>query len=205
MPASPLVIYKPYILAIILTFYSPIIVAIIVFSMSFIFQNPKGIIYLLWIIVFTWFRSLGYEMAGATENSKDANDVCNMVQYSKYGNSTFSMFFIAFSMVYICGPMFLNKSINWWVLSGFLFYLFLDIGIRVSLLCTQSMTFIMLNIILGVVSGIIALTAMYSAKLYNYIFFNESSSDIDVCSMPTKQTFRCKVYKNGTLVGTTNA
>jgi hypothetical protein len=202
-PSTPLLIYQPFNLAVLLTFYSPIIVALSVFSMSFIFQNFKGIIYLLWLIVFTWFRSLGFELTGGKPMESKGN-LCTMVQYSKYGNATFSMFFIAFTFVYICGPMILNKDVNYWVLSAFLFYMFLDIGIHVKMGCT-TYTYVFLDVILGIVSGIIALTSMYGAKLYNYIFFNESSSTKDVCSMPTKQTFKCKLYKNGELVGSTNA
>jgi hypothetical protein len=199
---TPLLVYQPYNLAVLLTFYSPIIVAISVFSLSFIFQNFKGIIYLLWLVIFTWFRSLGYELSGGAPNVSSPGDLCSMVQYSKFGNSTFSMFFIAFTMAYICGPMILNKDVNYWVLSGFLFYLLLDIGIRVNMGCTKY-TYVLLDTVLGLVAGIIALTAMYGTKMYNYIFFNESSSTKDMCSMPSKQTFKCKLYKNGELVGST--
>ena len=200
---KPLLMYQPYNLTVLFTFYSPLIVALSVFSMSFIFQNFKGIIYLLWLVVFCWFRSLGYELMGAQPNTGSGDDLCTMVQYSQYGNSTFSMFFIAFTMAYICGPMILNKDINYWILSAFLFYFFLDIAIRIKMGCT-TLTYVFLDSILGLVAAIIALVAMYGSKLYNYIFFNETSSTKDVCSMPSKQTFKCSVYKNGELIGSTN-
>jgi len=199
----PLLMYQPYNLAILFTIYSPVIVALSVFSMSFIFQNFKGIIYLIWLIVFTWFRSLGYELSGGQPNISK-NTLCTMIQYSKYGNATFSMFFIAFTMTYICGPMILNNDINYWLLSAFLFYLFLDISIRAKLGCVTQ-TYIFLDVVLGLFAGIVALISMYSTKLYNYIFFNETSSNKEICSMPSKQTFKCKLYKNGQLVGNTNA
>jgi hypothetical protein len=97
----------------------------------------------------------------------------------------------------------MNKEVNYWVLSAFLFYLFLDIGIRRFYGCIQ-LTYVLLNIAMGVLAGIGALFAMYSAKMYNYVFFNETSSGKDMCSMPTKQTFKCAVYKNGQLVGSAN-
>jgi hypothetical protein len=203
IPNKPLFIYQPQILAVMLVFYSPIIVALLVFSMSFIFQNFKGIIYLMWIIIFSWVRSF---LPFSIGQSKDVNELCNMVQYSSnanFGNSTFSMFFITFTMVYICGPMIMNKEVNYWILSAFLFYLFLDIGIRRFYGCIQ-LTYVLLNIAMGVLAGIGALFAMYSAKMYNYVFFNETSSSKDMCSMPTKQTFKCAVYKNGQLVGSAN-
>jgi hypothetical protein len=202
MPASdiPLIIYQPFNLAVLLTFYSPLIVALTVFSMSFIFQNFKGIIYLLWIIIFSWFRGLFFSV---NPSGPVPGDLCSMVQYTRYGNSTFSMFFIAFTMVYICGPMILNKETNFWILSAFLFYLLLDIGVRVRLTKCTKFTYAAFDTVFGVAAGIAALSAMYGAKLYNYVFFNETSSTKDMCSMPSKQTFKCAVYKGGELVGST--
>jgi hypothetical protein len=209
-PNKPLLIYQPQILAVMLVFYSPIFVALLVFSMSFIFQNFKGIVYLLWIIIFSWARTIipssdnppSYE---EVTNSGEINEICNMVLYSSnsnFGNSTFSMFFITFTMVYICGPMFVNKEINYWVLAAFLFYLVFDVMVRFYFGCINKLG-AFLNIIMGLVAGGLTLTAMYAAKISNYLFFNEISSSKEICSMPSKQTFKCAVYKNGQLVGNT--
>ena len=34
-----------------------------------------------------------------------------------------------------------------------------------------------------------------------YLFFNEVSSNKDICYQPSEQTFKCNVYKDGELVG----
>jgi hypothetical protein len=208
VPNTPLLIYQPQILAVMLVFYSPIIVALIVFSMSFIFQNFKGIIYLLWVIIFSWMRSvIPMPDTEVSQTSQVPRDICNIIKYSSnsnFGNATFSAFFITFTMVYMCGPMVMNKEMNYWVLSAFLFYLFLDIGIRSYFDCVKY-AYVFLDIVLGFTAGLLALTAMYGAKLYNYVFFNETSSSKEMCSMPSKQTFKCAVYKNGQLVGSTTA
>ena len=217
MQDKPLLIYQPQVLAVMLVFYSPIIVALIVFSMSFIFQNFKGIIYLLWVIIFSWARSIipmsdpskDKSENGVGTTSTVQNDICDAVSYSIYsnfGNRTFSMFFISFTMTYLCGPMIMNKEINFWILAAFLFYLIFDIGVRSYFGCLKnSYAYVVLNIVMGIAAGVLAIFAMYSTKLYNYVFFNETSSTKDVCSMPSKQTFKCAVYKNGQLVGNTTA
>ena len=46
---------------------------------------------------------------------------------------------------------------------------------------------------------------MYSYGASKYLFFNEVSSDKEMCSMPTKQKFKCAVYKNGELIGNTTS
>jgi len=194
---------QPFNLTVFLTFFSPIIVAIIILSMSFIFQNFKGFGYLIWLIVFSWLRNFGYELTGA-KPYEQKGDLCTMIEYSKYANSGFSIFFIAFSLVYVCAPMFVNKEINYWILSPFLFYLFLDISMRYSMKCITQVTDILLNLLIGLSCGISAIITMYTVNLSNCLFFNETSSTKDICSMPTKQTFRCNVYKGGELIGSTN-
>jgi hypothetical protein len=42
---------------------------------------------------------------------------------------------------------------------------------------------------------------MYGSKFNNYLYINEINTNKEVCSMPTKQQFKCSVYKNGELVG----
>jgi hypothetical protein len=203
---SPLLLYQPYTLALWLTFYSPIIVALCVTSMSFYSQNFKGFVYLAWLLIFTWFRSLLYEVTGSsqTTTSETTANICNIVQYSQYGNSGFSVYFIAFTIVYICTPMFMNQEMNYFVLSGILFYLLLNTWIRSSKQCFMNMTDIFLNLVGGLFTGAIAVSIMYTANVSKYLFFNELSSNKEVCSQPKKQTFRCAVYKNGEVIGTVN-
>jgi hypothetical protein len=58
-----------------------------------------------------------------------------------------------------------------------------------------------LNILMGLVSAATIVILMYSGGSGNYLFYNETtSSNTQVCSMPSKQTFKCQVYKNGELV-----
>jgi hypothetical protein len=42
---------------------------------------------------------------------------------------------------------------------------------------------------------------MYGSNLKGYLFINEINNNKEVCSMPSKQQFKCSVYKNGELVG----
>ena len=87
----PLKIHKPDNLAVFLTFYSPLFIALIVLSMSFIFQNFKGIVYLMWIVLFSAIRSEWYQ--GFEDTS--SNPICSMSTNaatisSKYGIILFS-------------------------------------------------------------------------------------------------------------------
>ena len=57
-----------------------------------------------------------------------------------------------------------------------------------------------LNVLLGATSAALIVTLMYSGGSGKYLFFNETSSDKDICYQPSKQTFKCQMYKDGTLL-----
>ena len=197
---TPLVMYQPMNLIVLLTFYSPIIIALGVLSMSFIFQNFKGFIYLGFLLSVSVAREFLLMISGATQKVS-ANRVCDMAQYSKYGNTGFSIFVITFTLFYICMPMFLNKDVNWWVFGGLLFYLLMDVGIRYMKQCITQVSDILLNLVTGAAVGLLIPGLLYVGGSSKYLFFNEISSTKEICSMPKKQNFKCAVYKNGELIG----
>jgi hypothetical protein len=198
---QPLIMTNPMNLIVLLTFYSPIIVTISVFSMSFIFQNFKGFIYLGFLLGSLVIREFILMLLGAKTNIPP-NSVCNMVQYSKYGNSGFSLFVLSFTIMYLCLPMFLNSDVNYWLFGGLLAYLCIDIGIRFMKKCITSTADIAVNILTGTIAGILFPSLLYIGGSSKYLFFNEISSNKEVCSMPKKQQFKCSVYKNGEIIGT---
>ena len=56
---------------------------------------------------------------------------------------------------------------------------------------------------MGLASAGIIIMLMYVGGSGNYLFYNETTTSTgsgQVCSMPSKQTFKCQVYKNGELV-----
>jgi len=185
-----------------ISFFSPIILVIVVVSMSFIFQNFKGLIYLGFILGVVIIRSYVLKYSGSPEMKVDGT-ICTAVQFSKYGNATFSTFVFAFTLMYLCMPMFQNGSVNWSLFSVLLFWIFLDVGIKVYQKClslTGNMGSIFVDLLAGMSLGVLISTIMFATGNGKYMFFNETSSDKEICSMPKKQQFKCAVYKNGELV-----
>jgi hypothetical protein len=97
--------------------------------------------------------------------------------------------------------MFANGSINFWIVSVLFAYFFVDIFIKTYKKCVTEFGDMFLNILLGITSSALIVTLMYSGGSSKYLFFNETQSNKDVCSMPSTQTFKCNVYKNGELIG----
>jgi hypothetical protein len=67
--------------------------------------------------------------------------------------------------------------------------------------CIVKMGDLFLNVLLGISSSALLVSLMYAGGSSKYLFFNEISSNKEMCSQPKKQTFKCQVFKDGTLVG----
>jgi hypothetical protein len=188
----------------IIVLFSPIILVTSIFSMSFIFQNFKGFIYLGFLLAVVLFREFWIYSSGS-QKFIPKNPICNLVNYSALGNSSFSLFVISFSITYLCWPMILNKNMNYWLLSGLLLYFLVDLGVRNTQKCFSGFKSIFINVLSGVSLGTLITILMFYGGASNHLFFNEISSDKEVCSMPKKQQFKCAVYKNGELIGNTTS
>ena len=196
---TPLQLCQPMNIIVYLTFFSPIILATSITSLSFIFQNFKGLIYLGFLIGCCVVRSFVYAMSGATPIMNDKT-ICTSIQYSKYGNPTFSAFVFAFTIMYLSYPMFSNGSINFWVFISLITYFFLDMFIKIYKNCVVKMGDLFLNVLLGAASAALIVTLMYVGGSGKYLFFNEMSSDKEMCYQPSKQTFKCKLFQNGEMI-----
>jgi len=197
---SPLQLFQPMNIVVFLSFFSPIMLAVSITSLSFIFQNFKGLIYLGFLIGACVVRNYIYMMSGSSPIIND-DTICTSVQYSKYGNPTFSSFVFAFTIMYLSLPMFSNGAPNFWIFSSLLIYFLVDIFIKMHKKCVVKMSDLFLNVLMGLSSSALIVTLMYVGGSGKYLFFNEVSSNKDICYQPTEQTFKCEVYRDGTLVG----
>jgi hypothetical protein len=196
---TPLKLFEPFSLVVFLSFYSPIILISSLVFLSFSYQNFKGFIYLGFLLACLFAREFIYYISGSNPTIDDGT-ICTSIQYSKYGNPAFSAFVFAFTIMYLGFPMFSNGAPNFWVFFGMVVYFFLDMGIKLYKNCILHTGDLFLNILLGLTSSALIVVLMYSGGSSKYLFFNQVSSNKDVCSMPSKQTFKCAMYKNGELI-----
>ena len=198
---KPLKFFQPSNILVTLSFFSPVIVAMIITSLSFIFQNFKGIIYLGFLIAICLSREGIYIANGAKPLDFKDGDICSAVQYSKYGNACFSAFVIAFTITYLSVPMFMNGTANLWIFSALLAYLCIDIYIKITENCIVYTSELFVNICAAVFTGYFIVSLMNWGGSNKFLFFTEESSNKEICTQPSTQTFKCKVYKNGELIG----
>lgn len=197
---KPLKFFQPFNILVTLSFYSPLIIAIVITSLSFIFQNFKGLIYLGFLIAFCLVRESIYYFNNATP-MQDKGDICSAIQYSNYGNPSFSSFVFAFTITYLFVPMFYTGATNYWMFTALITYLCIDIYVKIYEKCILYTSDLFLNIVAGIFCGYLIISLMGWGGSNKYLFYNEQNSNKEVCSQPSTQTFKCKVYKDGELVG----
>ena len=196
---SPLMIIQPFNALVWFSFFSPIVLATSITGLSFIFQNFKGLVYLGFLIAVCVMRGFIYMMGGA-ESIQNDKTICTAVQYSKYGNASFSSFVFAFTITYLAMPMFKNGEMNIWVLTLLFLYFFIDLLFKLNKNCIKSFGDLAVNIVAGVFSSLVVIQLMFIGGSGKFLFFNEVSKNKDVCYQPSKQTFKCSMYKNGEMI-----
>ena len=194
-----------------MSFYSPIIisVSIIVFSM-FIGVIDKALVFFVWIFIITFLRIIVFR--GLQIGDRDIPQICltGLTEIFIPKDITYSTYILSFTMMYFLMPMIMISkqkninAINYGVLAFFIAYIVLDLFIKKSLLCIPSFvsSFVIGDVLSGLflgalVSGII----MYGSAMKKYLYINEINGNNEVCSMPSKQQYKCRVFKDGELVG----
>ena len=112
----------------------------------------------------------------------------------------FGVLIYTFTFCYLLLPMIKTSSMNFPLLMSLLLILCVDIAIHFSFGCVDASGLIV-TMIIGILVGI-----MWSS----FILYSDSDlayhvdfiSDKQVCSIPSQQKFKCKVYKNGELITT---
>lgn len=201
-----------------LSFYSPIIlcVSIMVFSM-FTVTMEKALVYFLWLFIITFLRILVFKgltssttATATTATVMPAICLTGLTEMFIPHDVTYSTFILAFTMTYFILPMGLVSAqkgisaMNYGALAFFLGYIVLDLLVKRSYSCIAGIFngLVMGDLLGGIfLGGTIAGLAMYGTALKRYLYINEMNSNQEVCSMASKQQFRCNVYKNGELVG----
>jgi hypothetical protein len=197
-----------------LSFYSPIIicVSIVLFSM-FTSTMEKAFVFFVWIFIITFIRIIVFKGFGSTQSivPNEVPNICltGLSELFIPKDVTYSIFILSFTMMYLVTPMIMISTqnnvnvINYGILAFFLAYIGLDLVIKYQLKCIQLISSLVIGDVLSglflgaVISGII----MYGSMLKSYLYINEINSNKEVCSMPSKQQFKCRVFKDGTLIG----
>ena len=193
------IMFQPFNLVAFLSTFSPIILIVLLLAYSFFYQNVKGFVYLGFLMAAVIIRSVFLQAIGSQKNA----DNCTPVRYSDYGNATFSSFVFAFTTAYVFLPMYMVGVPNWFLLVFIIVYTIFDLGIKSLQGCinlSKHLSSIIGDYMGGLLISLTIVMAMYAGGSQKYLFFADQTANGTICSMPSKQTMRCSVYKNGELV-----
>lgn len=123
----------------------------------------------------------------------------------------FGIYLLSFTLFYLLTPMILltidsnTDSINYILVLFFICYICLDFSVKRQMNCYANITNVGIagNIFSGILLGAGISSGLYVSPIRNLLYVSDINSDKEVCSMPSQQKFKCRVYKNGELVGST--
>jgi len=188
---------------------SPLILTFCILVVSLCYQTYKGFIFFIFLIFFSFIRVLitknkNFDKTFNMEYCNAFSTTSNMFQSSPADG--FLVFFITFLTSYILAPMIYYQINNIYIIIFLSIYSLIVIFYS-SYMCSLNFFIIFLNIFYAISSVIIIiliLSMVPNSKLLSTIFLvEEIKTDATFCSMPSKQTFKCNVYKNGELVSST--
>ena len=186
----------------VIIYYSPIILSFCILLICVFYQTSKGCFFFLFVTFFGIIRKLlskGLFSTPTTIVNKNCSTF-NIFQSDK--TDGFVVYFVTFVTGYILAPMFIKNVYNIPVIVVLGLYMLMVIFFHNKDDCS-TLSIIFSNVFYGVISVIISVVILISAGLSDNLFNEELQSDATICSMPSKQSFKCSVYKNGEIISST--
>ena len=182
---------------------SPILLAFCLLLISLFNSDIKGMVYLGGILI-ACLINLFLLNTLKVKSEKMIPAYCNLIEFpfnlNEYISPAFNSMFIAFTLAYLYMPMAYISGINYPVLIFVSSLMVLDGGTKWMGGCTN-FGGIALGTLVGFVLGLLWFITFYSTGHEDLLFFNAEPSNNVVCARPSKQSFRCKVFRNGEVIG----
>jgi hypothetical protein len=182
----------------------PVMLAFFMIMISVFNQNVKGLVYLGGVLIAVAINTLLLKISPADDVHSNARSaLCKVMDFPyTQGRTTpyMNSMFIAFTATYLFFPMYEAGAINISVVISMIALFCIDAGVNFSNGCVKK-SGIASGLLVGVLLGW-AWFAILNTSNKGLLFFNEVNSDGYFCSKPSEQTFKCKMYKNGELIGT---
>jgi hypothetical protein len=194
-----------------LSLYAPLIIIIsLLVSSIFAGALAKGMYFLFWIFIISLFRIYIMYILNNNTFSFIVPEKCFISSPLPFTTPTYSTFILTFTFIYILLPSILLQkqtkidTTNYVLIMFLLFYIIFDLMVKYTLGCINRNSFgtIISETLGGIGLGSMISFATYNSGIRNNLFLTELTKNNEICMMPSKQKFKCSVYKNGELVGT---
>lgn len=182
---------------------SPILISFFLLMLSIINSDIKAYVYLGGVLIALFINYIIVFTIGG-KKSENQNPMCNLIDFpffSGYNKPAVTALFLAFTFAYTYMPMKYISSINYPFLITMLAFIVIDAITKLRNACTDAIG-IVIGLLLGFFLGVLWFVLFYGTGHKDLLYFGVTPSNKDntVCSRPSKQTFKCFVYKNGEII-----
>jgi hypothetical protein len=181
---------------------SPVLITFFLVMLSLFNLNLKGLMYLSGVMLATFLNyMLGFAWGGEEKVVPPA--MCNLLEgpWTHHTDPSPSSLYLAFTIVYLFMPMYINSQMNLYLLTTLLVILGIDIITKIQNSCTSTMGAI-LGMVLGGAMGLVWYAIFKSSGYDKLLYFEEFQSNKPYCSKPSKQKFKCRNTKSGEIIAT---
>jgi hypothetical protein len=180
-----------------LSLIAPFLLAFSMVMISVINSNIKGLIYLAGLfILFCIVAAFQYTLKVPVEKT---NGFCNFIATTQYSVPSFNSALYLYTIIYVLFPMIQMGMVNFPLIIVFLILYVSDCTVKYKNKCS-SMVGIVMGSILGLFFGISWFIVIRATGQNGLLYYDDLVSNKIACSRPTKQNFKCQVYKNGELI-----
>ena len=180
---------------------SPMLLVFFLVVSSLFNQDLKGLIYLAGLMLACMINIFAMNQIKSTRDKKNSNVICELFDFpiTGYNSPNMTSMIISFTTLYLLLPMNYNNSMNYSVIVFFLCLFSVDTFTKIKYSCTTG-TGIVIGTLLGGILGMLWYSLLKNSGNSSLLYFDELQTNKVKCSKPDKQTFKCSVYKNGTLI-----
>jgi hypothetical protein len=170
-------------------------------------QDFRGLIYVSGLIGSIFFSTMLYRLISELSIFKfngTRNDECTLTSLSKESSSSalpIGQHILGFTFFYLLFPI-IKKDIakeNIAILSFYPILIVFDFIWNATKPC-YSMPQLFASLILGASLGTLLSFIIYDSGLKSLSYFYLGEQTSEICQKPSKQTFNCKVFRNGKLI-----
>jgi prepilin signal peptidase PulO-like enzyme (type II secretory pathway) len=180
---------------------SPLLLSFFLVMSSLFNQNIKGLIYLAGVLISVILNTFLMTVIGSKRTMNTESYTCNVFNLSnnEFNSPAPTSLFIAFTIAYLVLPMIYNAQLNYVVIAALLSLFVIDGITKVNKNCTTGPGTVIGGLV-GLFLGAVWYSIFHISGYDSLLYFDELASNRVLCSKPSKQTFKCSVFKGGQLI-----
>lgn len=179
---------------------SPFIISTFLLLLSLYNLDAKALVFLGGALIFSFIGALLKPLIGnATTTSSNCSVFRIPFANQQFDSPSLNSLFIAFTLMYLFMPMISNSTVNYGMLVTLLILFFINAWYSITNKCTTGLG-AFLGGVLGLGFGLAWWAIFHYAGYRDLLYFEPVTSNNVICNRPSRQTFKCSVYKNGQLL-----